>query len=652
MSERAARPHSPLRERVAPALGLGSAALIAGAALVPFGDPTGAARAEFASSAARLSDAVAAQYERLLADEHAFEVAWRWEEGELERARSLPPEPAPVSSLGRTSATAVLAREAARLEAAGDAEGALTTAEEALGAGGEPCERGAARLVALRAARALDRGDVARAHWTSMSEELSGDEVAAGAPLLAIGALAIAPELELAGRQAAQALLVERWCGGRLALDDEGRTLAFEGDAQAPADAWRAPTPRRDVLRERVGALAPGGAAAERLWSCEQRRALAALADAVDMPLARPSDARWQVVVWRGLLLAWRAEGPRSVVAALERPADIARSVAVRLEQDGELPNGFALDFRGDGEGEVVRPERELAGAALAFTLRHADPERAVRGRALRLQALRLALLATAVAVAGASLATQRALSRARRLAAREREFVANVSHELRTPVAAILMLSENLEQGRVDGDGAHARYFALIRREAERLRRLVGDLLDASRLERGKALELALEEVELPEFAERLGEELGAWSARTGFGIELELARLAGRARLDTDALSRALVNLAENARRHSGADRARVEGTVAGEALVLAVEDRGRGVPAAERERIFERFARVERPGAATGTGLGLAIVREIAAGHGGSVVLREPAGGVGARFELRLPLAGPPENPEVTP
>src|SRR6187402_2375442 len=168
MAEPAARPPSRLRERVALALGLSSAALIAGAALAPLGDPSGAARAEFASSAARLSDAVAAQYERLLADDFAWEVAWLWEEGELEQARALAPEPAPVSSLGRTSATAVLAREAARLEAAGDAEAALSTAEEALGAGSEPCERGAARLVAIRAARALGRADVARAHWTAM----------------------------------------------------------------------------------------------------------------------------------------------------------------------------------------------------------------------------------------------------------------------------------------------------------------------------------------------------------------------------------------------------------------------------------------------------------------------------------------------------
>jgi signal transduction histidine kinase len=649
MAEPAARPPAPLRERVALGLGLASAALIAGAALLPFGDPSGAARAEFASSAARLSDAVAAQYERFLADESAFEVMWHWQEGDLELARALPAEPSPVSALGRTTATAVLAREAARLEAAGDLAGALATAEEALGAGGEPCERGSARLVALRAARALGRGEVVRTQWTAMSGELSGDEVAAGAPLLALGLLAAAPGLDEADRLAARARLVERWCAGRLALADEGRALVLEGDPAAPADAWRAAAPSRDTLRARLAALAPDDGSAHGLELYEGRRALVVLADTVDAPLARPSEARWQVAPWRGLLVAWRAEGPRDVVAGLERPADVGSRIEHGLREAGELPDGFSIDFAGDGAGEVVRPPRELAGPALAFTLRHADPEGAVRGRALRLQVLRLALLATAVAVAGASLATQRALSRARRLAAREREFVANVSHELRTPVAAILMLAENLEAGRVDGEAARARYFGLIRREAERLRRLVGDLLDASRLERGKSIELALEEVELADLGSRWGEELRAWSARTGFSLELALDGLRGRARLDADALARALVNLAENARRHSGADRARVEGAVDGASLVLAVEDRGRGVPPAERERVFERFARVERPGAAPGTGLGLAIVREIAAGHGGSVGLATPAGGAGARFELRLPLAGPAETLE---
>jgi len=271
-----------------------------------------------------------------------------------------------------------------------------------------------------------------------------------------------------------------------------------------------------------------------------------------------------------------------------------------------------------------------------------------MRAEGGRLRLLRIALLAVAALTFGASFATFRALRRERRLAAMKSAFVASVSHELRTPLASILMLSENLEAGRVEDEAGRARYHGLIRREAQRLRRLVADVLDFSRLERGKALELRRETLEVEALVASLREEALGWAQRAGFELALEIERGPGRVEVDPDALRRALVNLLENARKHSGEPRATLELRARPAALAIAVRDEGRGVPESARASLFEPFARPEAAGSAPGTGLGLAIVREIAREHGGEVTLAAGAGGGGARFELRLPLVqtGPEE------
>jgi signal transduction histidine kinase len=234
---------------------------------------------------------------------------------------------------------------------------------------------------------------------------------------------------------------------------------------------------------------------------------------------------------------------------------------------------------------------------------------------------------------------------RERRAAATRSAFVANVSHELRTPIASILLLAENLERGKVGDPGEQRRYHELIRREAERLRGLVEDVLDMARLERGEPLTWQRTPVATRTLLASLEIAARERVIAAGGALDVTTSALPESVSVDAEAVRRALLNLVENALLHSGSSELELD--VAGDdagGLVLRLRDHGRGVPAEARERIFEPFARLEHADAAPGTGLGLAIVREVALAHGGSASVRAPASGPGAVFELHL-AAGEP-------
>jgi len=227
----------------------------------------------------------------------------------------------------------------------------------------------------------------------------------------------------------------------------------------------------------------------------------------------------------------------------------------------------------------------------------------------------------------------------------RQREFVADASHELRTPLTSILANLELLqdELDRPDGprDSAAAAEIAdSALRSSQRMRRLVGDLLllaraDAGRREQPRPLDLA----EVVREAAREATAVGGEHPLTlvpsqGDGVIVEGAR---------DDLHRLVLNLVENAFLHTPSGTPVVVSVRrAGDDAVLEVADRGPGVPADRRERVFERFARSAGDrSAVSGTGLGLAIVRAVADAHGGTATVRDADGG-GALFEVRLPAA----------
>jgi signal transduction histidine kinase len=226
-----------------------------------------------------------------------------------------------------------------------------------------------------------------------------------------------------------------------------------------------------------------------------------------------------------------------------------------------------------------------------------------------------------------------RMLDRLQHSAARQRRFVSDASHELRSPLASLRV---QLEVSLAHPDRADWPAVASgVLDEGVRLERLVDDLLALARADEGAVL-AHTEELDL-------GEIVAEEAARVeGLAVEAEVeeARLRG----DPLALRRVVRNLLDNARRHAST-RIVLRVALEGEEVVAVVEDDGTGIPEAEREQVFERFARLEegRDRDAGGTGLGLAVVREIVEAHGGTVVAEEGEEG-GARLVVRLPTREP--------
>jgi two-component system, OmpR family, phosphate regulon sensor histidine kinase PhoR len=218
------------------------------------------------------------------------------------------------------------------------------------------------------------------------------------------------------------------------------------------------------------------------------------------------------------------------------------------------------------------------------------------------------------------------------------RDFVANASHELKTPVSTIIASSEALRLALERGDDSALAFAARIEGSAHQLDRLVGDLLDLSRLER-----------EFPEVApvrvDRLiGDEVQrARGEADSKGLALEVISQSVTAMVNQRDVAIAVANLLDNAIRHtSEGGTVTVEVTGDRDEVVVSVTDTGEGIPTRDIDRVFERFYRVDaaRSRATGGTGLGLSIVRHVAESHGGSVSVESQLG-VGSTFTIRLPL-----------
>ena len=225
-------------------------------------------------------------------------------------------------------------------------------------------------------------------------------------------------------------------------------------------------------------------------------------------------------------------------------------------------------------------------------------------------------------------------LDRLERSAERQRRFVSDASHELRSPVATIRTELEvaALHPGRADWPAVARGVLS----DAGRLEEILADLLELARLDEGTAAPDGVR-VDLGELArEEAGRPRAVAVDTTGVGA----ATVVG----DPARLRAVLRNLLDNAARHARGSVA-VEVREDGGGVLLAVEDDGPGVPAPDRERVFERFTRLDegRSRGGGGVGLGLAMVRSIAEQHGGRVRVGDGSRG-GARFEVRLPVGEP--------
>ncbi|HEV8339654.1 MAG TPA: ATP-binding protein [bacterium] len=240
----------------------------------------------------------------------------------------------------------------------------------------------------------------------------------------------------------------------------------------------------------------------------------------------------------------------------------------------------------------------------------------------------------------GGIVAVLRDVTELRRTERLRRELTANVSHELRTPLTSIKGFAETLLSGAIADPASSRHFLEIIDAEADRLVKLVDDLMDLSRWEsRGASLELA--PVDLPALiAETMAHLRPLAGAR-----HLTVASGDGRAVVlgDRDRLAQVLTNLIDNAIKFTG-ERGNVEvgWAEADGSVVITVRDDGRGIPAQDVPHVFDRFYKAGRTRSGSGgSGLGLAISRHIVQAHGGQIGVRSSEG-IGTTLTVTLPKA----------
>lgn len=231
---------------------------------------------------------------------------------------------------------------------------------------------------------------------------------------------------------------------------------------------------------------------------------------------------------------------------------------------------------------------------------------------------------------------------------------LSSVSHDLRTPLASIVGSSSTLLRSEAALTPAARRDLTeTILEEAERLNRLVGNLLDVTRLEAG-AITLRREWESLEEI---VGVALGRLArSAPGRVINTRLPETLPLVAVDAALLEQAIFNLLDNAVRHTPAETpVEISASAAPGSVEVVVSDRGPGLPPGEEQRIFERFHRAAGAQARAGTGLGLTVTRGIVQAHGGTILAENRPGG-GAVFRFTLPLPEPPpavpSEPEQAP
>jgi len=237
------------------------------------------------------------------------------------------------------------------------------------------------------------------------------------------------------------------------------------------------------------------------------------------------------------------------------------------------------------------------------------------------------------------------AIRRERRLNELKSEFISNVSHELKTPLSIISMFGEMLAEGRTKSPEQAHEYAEIIWRESVRLGRLIDNVLDFAKMERGMGV-YEFGEADLGEVVERAVE----LSSRRVHGAEMTITseiepELPMVHKLDANAFTLAVMNLIDNAIKYA-VDGKKIAVTLKrdGDRLVLAVRDWGSGIDPEEHERIFERFyrSRAVRLKPIRGSGIGLALVQHIAHAHGGEAVVDSKVG-EGSTFSISIPIDG---------
>jgi signal transduction histidine kinase/HAMP domain-containing protein len=357
------------------------------------------------------------------------------------------------------------------------------------------------------------------------------------------------------------------------------------------------------------------------------------LADAVHR-LAEQLEARLSALTAEQSILSALVETLNEGVIAISPSHEV-----VRINQTGrrllsiDRPIPFGLDF--------LPREATLRNAILlALSGTVTETEEVVIGQTT------FSLTARPLANGGAVLALFD-LTPIRRLEAVRRDFVANVSHELRTPLTIVGGFAETLQDPDLAPD-RRAEFAQTIVSNAHRMQRIVDELLDLSRIESGH-WQPHPQPTRIADVAAEVFARVADAARSKGILLDTIVRPDAEIIYADRTALEQVLLNLVENAIRHTAAGRIAIETTRANAGIVLSVSDTGSGIPAEHLPRIFERFYRADsgRSREAGGTGLGLAIVKHLVEAHGGSV-RAESIVGEGAKIVILFPFgSGPTES-----
>jgi signal transduction histidine kinase len=316
---------------------------------------------------------------------------------------------------------------------------------------------------------------------------------------------------------------------------------------------------------------------------------------------------------------------------------DEVKESAVRLMREGmsfELPqaeNGWkedtevaytavlVFDF-----GELILHLREINPAWISEQISQLEH--------VYFRIISVVFLAVTLALGSLWLSTRAQL----KLAQKKDDFISAVSHELRTPLTSIRMYSEMLEKDWVKSKDKLAEYYGSMRQESERLSRLIENVLDFSRIQKGRK-KYAFSLGDINQCVADVVEMMRPYAAQNGFSIKTELGQL-GQKTFDRDAVTQIVVNLLDNAVKYA---RNAVDKTITvrtrndSRFILLEVEDHGPGVPHRLRHKVFEQFYRTgsEATRETTGTGLGLALVKRFAQAHEGfvEIITAKPSGAI---------------------
>ena len=355
-------------------------------------------------------------------------------------------------------------------------------------------------------------------------------------------------------------------------------------------------------------------------WRDERRYVQGALLERAAL-LDQLVERYWQLselATFAGILIAWQDE-----VIALQSPD----------ERDT-----YELTSAPGGE-ELYRARMSAPFSAFEFIVTAGDVPTGDGARYI----LWVSLALSVVLIAGCITIYRFGVGQIQ-LAQQQRDFISAVSHELKTPLTSIRMYSEMLKAGWVD-DERRSGYYTFIHDESERLSRLINNVLELARLDRGKR-EVQLETVAVTELAILAREKLTSQVTAAGFELELHQESAADDCvvKIDKDSFIQILINLTDNAIKFTP-DAAEKRITLSFErssdnVVRVVLRDRGHGIPAPEIKRIFELFYRGddEMTRESVGTGIGLALVRQLAAAMHARVDVRNA--NPGAEFILELP------------